>query len=124
MAEGLVLMTRQGSFNVLYLAGMAALALLAAVAGLALTGERHSGFVGSIEIVVLVVAALLFVAAGLGAGSAWGPPWPLLAAVAAVVLVAVLAFLTMTQPDTGSAVFIELAAVAIGLVLVAVMRKG
>ncbi len=117
-------MAREGEFNVLYLAGMGALVLLAAVAGMSLTGERHSGFVGSIEIVVLVVGALLFVAAGIGAGSAPGGSWPLLAAVAGTVVVAVLALLTMTQTDAGSAAVFELAGAVIGVLLVAVMRRG
>ncbi len=117
-------MAQGDSFNTAYGAGMGALALLAAVVGLTLTGERHSGFVGSIEIVVLVVGALLFVVAGVGAGYAPGAIWPLLAAVAAVVLVAVLAFLTLTQPDAGSAAVFEVVGVVIGVILAALIRKG
>lgn len=115
-------MAHEGSFNVLYAAGIGALALLGAVAGLTLTADRHSGFVGDIEIIVLVVGALLFVAAGLGARSAPGASWPLLAAVAAVILVAVLAFLTLTEPNPGSAVFMELVALVCGVLLVGMLR--
>ncbi len=116
-------MSDKGSFNVLYLAGMGALALLGAVAGLTLTGERHSGFVGTIEIVVLILAAFLYVAAGLGARSAPATSWPLLAALTAVALVAVLAFLTLTEPDVTSAIFLELAALLSGVLLVVQLRR-
>ena len=115
-------MAQGSSFNVLYLAGIGALVLLAAVAGLTLTGERHSGFVGSVEVVVLVVAAGLYVAAGLGAANSAGS-WPLLVAVAATVLVAVLAFLTLTVPDPGSALIFELAAALMGILLIATISR-
>jgi hypothetical protein len=124
MAEGIGLMAREGSFNVVYLAGMGALALLAAVAGLALTGERHSGFVGAIEVPVLLVGAALLVAGGVGAARSQGGSWPLLAVLAAVSLVAVLAFVTLSEPAVGSAVIFEFAAVVLGVFLAAVLRKG
>lgn len=116
-------MAKVSSFNVLYLAGMAALMLVATVAAMLLTGERRSGFVGAIEMPVLLVGAVLFVAGGVGAVRSRGASWPLLAAVAGVVLVGVLAFVTLTLPDAGSAPVFEVPAVVVGLLLVAVIRK-
>ncbi|WP_310530117.1 hypothetical protein [Nocardioides sp.] len=116
-------MTHVSSFTVRYLAGMGALLLVGAVVGLSLTGEGHSGFVGTIEIPALLMGAALFVAAALGATSAHRASWPLLAALAALVMVVVLAFLTLTSPDAGSVAFFELAAVLTGVLLVAVMRR-
>lgn len=117
-------MARAASFTVSYLAGMAALALLLALVGLTLTGERHTGLVGDSEVVVLVLGAALFAAAGIGARSSSGASWPLLAALAATVLVGVLVVLTFTQADAGSAVFLEVAAVILGVLLVGLIRRG
>lgn len=114
----------QGSFNALYLAGLAALALVLAVLGITLTGERHTGVVGDIEVPVLVLGAVLFVAAAIGVRRGPDASWPVLVALAATVLVAVLAFLTFTQPEAGSAVLLEVAAVVLGVLLVAVLRRG
>lgn len=116
-------MAQGSSFNLLYLAGMAALALLATLTGVTLTGERHSGVVGSIEIPVLLVGAALFVAAGVGAGSSPGASWPLLAAVAGVILVGVLAFLTLTLANPGSALIFEIAGVVLGIILAVAIRN-
>ena len=117
-------MAREAAFTVTYLAWMAALALLLAVLGLTLTGEQHAGLVGGVEVVVLVLGAVLFAAAGTGARSSSETSWPLLAAVSATVLTGVLAVLTSTQADAGSAVFLEVAAVVLGVLLVGAVRRG
>lgn len=117
-------MEQQGSFNTAYVAGMGALALVLAVVGLTLTGERHTGLVGQLEVGVLVLGAVLFVAAGVGARSSTGASWPLLAAVVGTVVVTVLALLTFTQAEAGSAVFLEVAAAVMGVLLVALLRRG
>ncbi len=114
---------RQSSFTVLYVAGMGALVLLAAVAGLTLTGERRADFVGTVEIAALVVGAVLLVAAGLGARSTPDASWPRLVAAAAAILVAVQVFLTLTASDPSSAVFLELGGVVSGLLLFAMLRR-
>lgn len=117
-------MAQGSSFTVLYVAGMGALELVAVAVALRLTGERHPGFVGNIETPVLLAGAILFVAAGVGGARSPGEHWPLLVAAAALILVIVLAFLTFTLPESGSALIFELAAVVAGALLVSTIRKG
>lgn len=114
---------RPSSFSTSYVAGMGALACLAAISGLILTGERHTGFLGLIEIPVLVACVLLLVEASIHGARNPGSGWPLLAASAATILSAVLLFLTATSPHPGGAVFMELAAAIDGFLLMVVLAK-
>lgn len=115
-------MARRTAFSTLYVAGMAALLLGAAVAGTVLTDESHSGFVGSIEVPVLVITAGLLLAAGIGAVRAPSASWPALVCAAGVVLAATLTFLTVILPDPGAVVIFELAGTVLGMILFTQVR--
>lgn len=123
MAQGLGLMAKATSSTVLYLAGMAALTLLVTSVELKLTREGHSGFVGAIELPVLLAGAVLFIAGGVGAARSSAASWPLLAAICAVSLVAVLGFVTLSDPAVGSAVTFEFLAAVLGILLINTIQK-
>ena len=116
-------MARTNTFSMLYLAGMAALMLVAVLAGSILTDDREADLGTSLWIGTLVLGAVLFVVAGIGARSSPGAAWPMACAVAAIVLVAVLAFLTLSTSGFAFDLLYEMGALVIGFLLVQEIRK-
>jgi hypothetical protein len=109
---------RSSSFSLGYTAGLAALLAGVGALGLLITGEGAAGL-GMAEPVGLLVAAGLFAGAGVATRTAPPAPWPRLAGVVGVVLVAVLCFLAFAEPEVSSVVFLEAAAVLSGALFVA-----
>ncbi|MEO5853572.1 MAG: hypothetical protein ABIQ15_13770 [Nocardioides sp.] len=112
------------AFSVAYTAGLGGLMAALGAVGLLLTGERHAGLPGALEVTALLASAVALAAAGFGAGAATDAGWPRLLGVAAVVVLLVLAFLTLASPDRGSVLLFEVVAVALGgLFLVQLTRN-